>query len=74
MPSIPIVHAPCTGNFRCTCGSRLAFGSGSHAITLLICQRRLHGRKIGVCPRCGQPHIVPFNSGERSLWQRNASD
>jgi len=52
-----VTQAPCTGNFRCGCGLRLAFNPG--ALTALKDQHTTKTHKIGTCPSCGQIHAVP---------------
>ena len=54
-----IVHSPGTGNFKCECGTRLAFNVGHAALTVLTNQRRDGLGKIGTCPTCGRLHEVP---------------
>ena len=53
-------HKSGTGHFRCRCGSRLIFGSGSTAFQQIAAAERVGNTKRGRCPNCGIMHSVQY--------------
>jgi len=55
-----VAHKPGTGHFRCRCGSRLIFGTGSTAFQQIAGAERVGNTKRGRCPNCGILHSVQY--------------
>jgi CheY-like chemotaxis protein len=55
-----LLHKPGTGHFRCRCGARLIFGSGSAAFQQIAEAERVGNTKRGRCPACGLLHSVQY--------------
>jgi CheY-like chemotaxis protein len=53
-------HKTGTGHFRCRCGARLIFGSGSAAFQQIAEAQRVGNTKRGRCPNCGILHSVQY--------------
>jgi hypothetical protein len=57
-PARTVMHKPGTAHFRCRCGQRVTFSTGSLAITPLAHLRKNGDVKTGECPVCGLKHAV----------------
>jgi CheY-like chemotaxis protein len=55
-----VLHKPGTGHFRCRCGARLIFGSGSAAFQQIAGAQRVGNTKRGRCPKCSIQHTVQY--------------
>ena len=55
---VGVTHKPATGHFRCRCGARLMFGSGSASLQQVSDVQRIGSVKRGRCPNCGLLHRV----------------